>query len=89
MKRAERLAMLPPSLSPRGLSRVEAAAYVGISPVKFDDMVSDGRMPAPKKIDGRRVWDRLALDSAFTALPDDDGGPAPANNDDIWGRAAV
>jgi predicted DNA-binding protein (UPF0251 family) len=26
----------------RGLSRMEAAAYVGISPSKFDQLVTDG-----------------------------------------------
>ncbi len=62
---------LPPTLSPRGLSRGEAAAYIGIGPTKFDDLVRDGRMPAPKVIDGRKVWDRIALDLAFAALPDE------------------
>ncbi|MDP3869126.1 hypothetical protein [Phenylobacterium sp.] len=32
-------------------------------------------MPAPKRIDGRKVWDRVALDMAFDDLPDD-GEPA-------------
>jgi predicted DNA-binding transcriptional regulator AlpA len=41
----------------RGLSREEAAMYIGISPSKFDELVGDGRMPAPVKIDGRKVWD--------------------------------
>jgi predicted DNA-binding transcriptional regulator AlpA len=64
---------LPPSLPPRGLKRVWAAAYIGVSPTKFDEMVDDGRMPKPKRIDGRTVWDRKALDDAFDALPDDAG----------------
>jgi hypothetical protein len=33
-------------------------------------MVSDGRMPPPKRIDGRKVWDRRMLDEAFEGLPD-------------------
>jgi predicted DNA-binding transcriptional regulator AlpA len=57
---------------PRGLSRVEAADYVGISPSLFDVMIRDGRMPGPKLINSRTVWDRLALDRAFEALPDRD-----------------
>jgi predicted DNA-binding transcriptional regulator AlpA len=65
---------LPPSLPPRGLSREAAAQYIGISPVKFDEMVGDGRMPKPKRIDARKVWDRHALDLAFDALGE---GPAP------------
>lgn len=62
---------LPPMLAPRGLGREAAAAYVGISSTKFDTLVLDGRMPKPKRIDGRRVWDRFVLDEAFSALPDD------------------
>jgi predicted DNA-binding transcriptional regulator AlpA len=52
----------------RGLSRDEAAMYIGISATKFDEMVIDGRMPAPVKIDSRKVWDIRSLDLAFDAL---------------------
>lgn len=62
---------LPPSLPPRGLSRVEVAAYIGVSPSLFDEMVKDGRMPKPKRINSRVVWDRQKLDAAFAALPDE------------------
>ena len=68
--------ILPQSLAPRGLSREQAAAYVGVSPSLFDTLVKDGRMPAPKRINARRVWDRLQLDAAFAALPSND---APVN----------
>lgn len=76
--------VLPLSLPPRGLSRIEAAAYIGISPVKFDELVKDGRMPAPKRIDGRTVWDRLKLDIAFGALPDTMG-----QADDVWDQVSL
>lgn len=66
----EKLDVLPASLPPRGLSRVESAAYIGVSPALFDEMVEDGRMPPPKQINRRTVWDRLALDQCFAALPD-------------------
>ena len=62
--------VLPPSLPPRGLCRVAAAQYVGIGVSKFDELVSDGRMPRPKRIDGRNVWDRISIDEAFSALDD-------------------
>lgn len=75
--RSERGAVLPPSLPPRGLSRVVAAAYVGISPPLFDEMVLDGRMPSPKIINSRIVWDRVALDRAFDALPQRAGNADP------------
>ena len=66
-----RISLLPPSLPPRGLSRLQAAEYIGIGPTKFDELVSDGRMPRPKRIDGRTVWDRTQLDEAFAALGND------------------
>ena len=52
----------------RGLSRDEAAMYIGISAAKFDEMVGDGRMPRPVKIDNRKVWDIRSLDLAFDGL---------------------
>lgn len=55
---------------PRGLNRLEAARYVGVSPTTFDKLVSDGKMPRPKEIGARRVYDRAQLDSAFDALGD-------------------
>lgn len=74
---------LPAGSLPLGLSRVQAAEYIGVSPTKFDQMVKDRRMPKPKHIDGRVVWHRIMLDSAFAALPDDN------DRDDIWSNVAV
>ncbi|OYW53027.1 MAG: hypothetical protein B7Y80_18905 [Hyphomicrobium sp. 32-62-53] len=71
--------VLPANLPPRGLSRIEAAAYVGVSPSTFDKMVAAGHMPSPKRINTRVVWDRTKLDEAFTLLPGDDG-----RQDDPW-----
>jgi hypothetical protein len=45
--------------------------YIGISPGKFDELVADGRMPAPVKIDGRKLWDIRRIDVAFDALMED------------------
>jgi len=59
----------PHTLLPRGLSRVEAAEYIGVSATKFDELVRDGRMPGPKAIDSRRVWDRHQIDRHFDDLP--------------------
>jgi excisionase family DNA binding protein len=61
----------PVAYPPRGLSRDEAARYVGVGVTKFDEMVADGRMPRPKRIDGRVIWDRLRIEAAFTDLPED------------------
>lgn len=57
----------------RGLSREESAMYIGIGVTKFDEMLADGRMPAPRRIDGRKVWDVRDLDLAFEALPVETG----------------
>ncbi len=73
----QRPEILPRSLPPRGLSRAEAAAYIGISPTLFDELVSDGRMPKPKLVNSRTVWDRARIDVAFDALPDKDGRANP------------
>ncbi len=58
-----------PTAPRRGLSRIEAAIYVGIGLTKFDELVVDGRMPRPRLIDGRKVWDIRDLDRAFDDLP--------------------
>lgn len=54
---------------PRGLSRVQAAFYFGISPSLFDDLVKEGRAPSPRMINTRTVWDARELDAAFDCLP--------------------
>ena len=60
----------------RGLSRAEAAHYVGVGTSKFDEMVRDGRMPQPIKIDRRVIWDCRKLDVSFEELSSD-GDPNP------------
>jgi hypothetical protein len=65
----------------RGLSRDEAAMYIGISPGKFDELLADGRMPTPRRIDGRKLWDIRDLDMAFDTLPREDS-PVAGSWDD-------
>ena len=72
---------LPATLAPRLISREAAAAYIGISPSKFDELVRDKRMPLPKRIDARKVWDVRQLDAAADNLPVDCMSAA----DDSWG----
>jgi excisionase family DNA binding protein len=81
--KAARRSALPEGTLPRGLSRREAAAYVGVSPTTFDAMVADGQMPKPKHIGTRRVWDRRRVDEAFDELPGDD-----EHGDHVWGHIA-
>jgi predicted DNA-binding transcriptional regulator AlpA len=61
----------------RGLRREESARYVGVSTSKFDEMVRDGRMPKPKRIDGCVVWDLRRLDLVWDALSGDDAASNP------------
>ncbi len=75
---------LPKSLPPRGLNRPVSAAYIGVGTSLFDEMVDDGRMPKPKTINTRQIWDRLELDLSFDALPHKD----EANPWDEDGEAA-
>src|SRR6516164_10024786 len=69
----------------RGLARDMAASYIDVSSSLFDEMVADGRMPRPKTINSRVVWDRWEIDAAFTALPRKNA--AGLNDDDEWGTA--
>jgi hypothetical protein len=73
---------------PLGLRSERAAAYLGISRTKFLELVKQNVLPRPKVIDGIRVWNRLALESAFIELGDDElDVSSSANNtfDDIIG----
>jgi hypothetical protein len=61
--------ILPASLAPIGLSREVSAAYVCVGTTLFDEMVDDGRMPPPRLINGRTIWDQEEVYAAFKALP--------------------
>lgn len=59
--------MLPANLPPRGLTREQAAEYVGCETVvAFSDWVRRGLVPGPMK--GTHRWDRKALDAALDHL---------------------
>jgi hypothetical protein len=72
-----------PCLYRREVSRAWRRLRTSVSPSLFDQMVGDGRMPNPKTVNARVIWDRFKLDEAFTALPDRDG-EEPGNP---WDRA--
>lgn len=76
-RKAEVLARLPVVF---GLGAIEAAAAVGLSASFFRSLVDEGRMPPPREINGRRVWDVDELRAAFKALPHA-SGPAEI---DTW-----
>lgn len=59
----------PFAYPPRGLSKTDAARYVGVGESTFDEMVNDQRMPKPRKLGSRSIWDRVEVDVAFSELP--------------------
>lgn len=51
-----------------GLSLGEAAFRCGIGVATFEWLVDHDKMPKPRKIRNRRVWDRRAVDEAFARI---------------------
>jgi predicted DNA-binding transcriptional regulator AlpA len=56
-------------MTPRLLSREQAAQYLGISPTQLDAEVRAGTFPPPFRLarTRRTLWDRAALDRALDA----------------------
>ena len=80
----------PIALPRRGLSVIDASTYVGVSRSKFLELVSDGRMPEPLRLDRRRIWDIRELDAAFDNLRDQESLPSRVTElDDGWGDATL
>lgn len=59
----------PPGIMPFAVSRQAAAALIGISTSFFDKLVRDGRMPQPRELDGRVLWDSEELRAAWRQVP--------------------
>ena len=74
------------AVAPRGLSRSQAAQYIGISNGTFEKLIRAGKMPLPKRIGQRAVWDVVALDLAFERIADDTGQVTSAapNESNEW-----
>lgn len=70
---ARRAEILPTSLPPFGVSREQAAALLGISATLFDWAVTNGRMPQPRLLRGRNIWDVEELVTSFRELPHRNG----------------
>lgn len=66
-----------------GLSRPEAAEYIGVSATLFDQAVADGRMPQPRHMNSRLVWSRRELDRYFEELPRQDKSPQRASEAEL------
>jgi predicted DNA-binding transcriptional regulator AlpA len=65
----------PYAYPPRGLTREDAARYIGLGPTKLDELVEQGKMPKPTRIGRKLVFDRLKLDAAFGDLQSEDDNP--------------
>jgi hypothetical protein len=61
----------------RGLDENDAAVYLSLSPSYFRKLVMDRRMPRPRRVGARRIWDVEELDLAFRALPREGGDAEP------------
>jgi len=60
-------AVLPPGISPRGLTKVQACAYVGCSTSQaFEKLIMQGIFPAA--MPRTKLWDRKALDVIMDRL---------------------
>jgi predicted DNA-binding transcriptional regulator AlpA len=77
---------LPPSLPPRLVSAVQGAEFLNISTNKFYQLVGEGRLPRPVKIDRRNAWDVLDLHAAVDRMKSDpvDAADEFAAADDGW-----
>lgn len=63
---------------PLGLSRDEAAAFIGVGTTTFDALVESGEMPKPVRVPHSRrvVWDADEVRAAFKAWRDKQAGAA-------------
>lgn len=81
--------ILPPNLPPVGINRDMAAAMIGVGATLFDRLVEAGKMPQPREIHGRLVWDVDEVRTAFRELPHrgETSGLAPGGEpDNPWDR---
>ena len=72
-----RPAHMPFGAWPRGLSVLQAAAYAGVSPGKFQAEVKAGLWPKPETRGGRKIWDRRAIDEAWDSREAAGNSPDP------------
>jgi hypothetical protein len=71
----------------RGLDENEAAIYLSLSPSFFRKLVGQRKMPRPRVVGERRIWDVEELDLAFKALPREGGESKPifeSEDTDSW-----
>lgn len=67
----------------RGFGAEDAATYLSLSPSYFRQLVGESKMPRPRIIGSRRVWDIDDLDAMFKALPREGGGEDESASDSM------
>jgi hypothetical protein len=67
----------------RGLSRTDAATYVGIGTTLFDQLVERGVLPRGRKFHGRLIFDLRQLDRTLDDLFDSTLDPFAAFGQDV------
>jgi predicted DNA-binding transcriptional regulator AlpA len=75
------------SYPPRGMDAERAAAYLGLGPSKFLEMVEEGRMPKPVRFEDKLPrWDRHDLDAAFEDYKAKRADPIERGREDVRRR---
>lgn len=64
----------PIFISQIGYRKPDAAKFVGLKAGKFMQLVKDGRMPKPTRIDGCVIWDARELIAAYDKITGKGGG---------------
>lgn len=65
-------------MTPAGLPREAAAAYIGASVSTLEKLVREGKAPKPRQLSkGRSVWLTRELDELLEALPVSEIAPGP------------
>jgi predicted DNA-binding transcriptional regulator AlpA len=60
---------LPPGIVPYAVSRETAAELLGISAGTFDKLVKAGKLPEPREVESRILWDSAEIRAAWRAMP--------------------
>jgi excisionase family DNA binding protein len=71
--------------APRGLSADEAARYIGVGRTMFEELVARRKMPRPKRVGARVIYDRFEVDACFSEL---DSAPQNRLDELLSGNAA-
>ena len=69
---------LPPGIIPFAVSRDTGAALLGISGGTFDKLVRAGKLPEPREVESRILWDAKEIEAAWRAMPKR-GQPSTSN----------